>query len=160
MRRALLLALLAVPAWGQNVLVNPGFEDGLTGWHVLADRAGSVTVDGHAHSGDASALLLAPTQMPSAAAIWQEVRVVRGERYCVSAWLQPWTDGAGFGVLVDSREERLVELLSYGAPGAWGWQRACFTAPRWRVRVMLTASKGVLAGGGYVDDVRLEPVAY
>lgn len=158
MRRALLLALLAVPAWGQNVLVNPGFEDGLTGWRVLADRAGGVTVDGQAHSGGGAALMLAPTQLPSAAAIWQEVRVSKGGHYCVSAWLQPWTDGAGFGLLVDSREERLVELLAHGAPGAWGWQRACFVAPRWRVRVTLTASKGVMVGGGYVDDVFLEPV--
>lgn len=160
MRRALLLALLAVPAWGQNVLVNPGFEGGLAGWTVYSSQAGGVTVDGQAHSGDASALMLAPTQLPSAAAIWQEVRVSKGGHYCVSAWLQPWTDGAGFGLLVDSREERLVELLAYGAPGAWGWQRACFVVPRWRVRVTISAAKGIQAGGGYVDDVRLEPVAY
>lgn len=157
---AVLLCTVHVPsADAQSIITNGGFEDGLAGWTVTAVRAGAVLPDSYAHSGDGSALLVAPTQTPSWAAISQSVRVSRGGRYCLSAWLQPVADGAGFGVAVDGREERLLELLAHGPAGAWGWQRACFVAPRWRVRVTITASKGVLAGGGYVDDVILEPVA-
>lgn len=162
MRRALLLALLAAPVWGQNLLVNPGFEEGLVGWTVAQEGAGVVEPSATAHDGSASALVMAPYPQPGfwgRATISQDVRVRRGARYCVGAWLLPVADGGGFGLSVSYGAGAYVDLLAYGSPTAWGWQRACFTSSRKYVRVSVWASPGLVAGGGWVDSMDLSEVA-
>lgn len=151
----LLVALFAAPAWGQNLLINPGFEDGLSGWTVSEVRAGTVEASAVAHDGLGGALVTAPGLVPGAAAIWQDLRVRPGVRYCFSGWLQTLAAGGGFGLAVDAGGGRPVDVLVYGEPGAWSWQRACFIPERKRVRVVLWASPGISAGGGYVDSLAL-----
>lgn len=155
-RLAMLLALLAAPAGAQNLLVNPGFEDGTAGWIVVEDRAGVVEPSATAHDGASGLLLTVPATMPGAASIAQEVRgLARGGRYCVSAWVLPLVAGSGWGLAVDEPEERRVELLSYGPATDWGWLGACWIAKRRRAVVRIWPSAGLVAGGGWVDSVAL-----
>lgn len=156
LRFALLLALLAAPAGAQNLLVNPGFEGGLAGWGYLEDRAGVVEPSSTAHDGSAGLLLSSPGTMPGAASLWQDVRgLVKGGRYCVSAWFLAVAEGGGFGLAVDEPERRLAETLVFGQPSGWTWARTCFTTEKRRVRVWIWPSPGLVSGGGWVDSVSL-----
>ncbi len=156
LRFALLLALLAAPAGAQNLLVNPGFEGGLAGWGYLEDRAGVAEPSSTAHDGSAGLLLSSPGTMPGAASLWQDVRgLVKGGRYCVSAWFLAVAEGGGFGLAVDEPERRLAETLVFGQPTGWTWARTCFTVEKRRVRVWIWSSPGLVSGGGWVDSVAL-----
>lgn len=153
---ALLLALLTAPASAQNLLVNPGFESGLSGWYYREDRAGTVEPSATAHDGAAGLLLTVPATIPGAAVVWQEVRGLRkGGRYCLSAWFLAAAEGGGFGVAVDEPERRLTETLVYGQPSGWTWARSCFQTETRRVRVTFWPSPGLVAGGGWLDSVAL-----
>lgn len=154
---ATVLYMCAPSSQAQNLLANHGFEDGLTGWTAVTTRAGTAEASSVAHDGLGSALVTVPSQMPGSALIYQDVRVYRGARYCLSAWLQPVAQGGGFGLSVWSVGAYPVEMLAYGTASEWGWQRACFVTPGQRVRVYVIAVPGLVSGGGYVDSMALVP---
>lgn len=152
---AAIIYLCAAPAWAQNLLANPGFEGGLRGWSYLEDRAGVVELSATAHDGSTGLLLTAPGVTPGAAAIWQDVRVWGGRRYCVSGWVLALAEGGGLGVALDEPEQRVAEALIYGQPSGWTWWRVCAQVQTGRVRVTIWPSPGLVAGGGWIDSLAL-----
>jgi glucuronoarabinoxylan endo-1,4-beta-xylanase len=76
-----------VPAYSQELLTNPGFEDGLTGWIARGDCTFTVTTS-QQHSGSYSGLATDRTDT------WHGIRqsmlgqMIQGNTYTISAWLR------------------------------------------------------------------------
>ncbi|HBY92775.1 MAG TPA: hypothetical protein DEP84_02240, partial [Chloroflexi bacterium] len=78
-----------------NLVVNPGFEEGLAGWAQLTNGGLDVSVVvSPTHSGDASLQFASTSELPAfAAGAGDPVPVVPGQRYRISAW---WRSATGY----------------------------------------------------------------
>ncbi|MFI7464514.1 carbohydrate binding domain-containing protein [Nonomuraea sp. NPDC049646] len=140
-----LTVLHATPAAAANILSNPGFESGLSGWTC---PAGAQAVTTPAHGGTQA--LQATPQGSDLARCQQTVTVKPGTAYQLSAWAQGsyvFLGATGAG----------VNASTWGAPGnQWGQLRTSFTTGA------TTTSVTVYVNGWYgqsaytADDVVLD----
>ncbi len=83
----ILLVILAVsiPAWGTNILTNPGFENGLTGWYSMGS---TISVSSVNHSGGHSAYVSNRTQNWNGIAQSLLNKVEEGKTYKIGGWVR------------------------------------------------------------------------
>jgi serine/threonine protein kinase len=134
---------------GKNLVVNPGFEDGLTGWLPVG---GMMAVQGDVHSGKFAA------QIEGASGGWQDIAVEPNATYTLSAWGKQ--EGKAFASLSyrllnqqgDSISTKLDER-HFGP--AWGEQNMTIRTTADTARIRLTLWHGASSGTLFVDDVSL-----
>ncbi|NUP75924.1 MAG: chitinase, partial [Nonomuraea sp.] len=80
-----LTTLHATPAAAANILPNPGFEDGLTGWTCTA-ASGAAAVTSPVHGGT-KALRATPAGSDTARC-QRQIKVQPSSSYTLSAWVQ------------------------------------------------------------------------
>jgi glucose/arabinose dehydrogenase/PKD repeat protein len=145
---------------GTNLLINPGFEQGLASWTGGGSQA--TIVSSPVRSGSA-ALRIAATSAGQTA-LEQIAPVVGGQPYEVSAWVQTEALTGGALVMVvwqDSAGRSLYIDRTPVVQGTTGWMRLAqtFVAPsqaaRARVSVRLTREADN-AGTAWFDDVVLD----
>ncbi|NUW38015.1 carbohydrate binding domain-containing protein [Nonomuraea sp. SMC257] len=149
-----LTALNAAPAAAANILANPGFESGLSGW-TCSGTAAAVSSPVH---GGARALQGTPSGGDHARC-GQSVTVQPGTTYRLSAWVQGayvFLGATGAG----------VETSTWGTPGAqWAHLSTSFTTPAgttsvtvyvngWYGQPAYLADDVVLDGPGGAPDTR------
>ncbi|NRQ39779.1 chitinase [Nonomuraea sp. NN258] len=142
-----LATVTATPALAANLAVNPGFEDGLTGWTCSA-AAQAQTVSSPVHGGTKA--LRATPAGADFARCQQTVTVKPGSTYQLSAWVQGsyvFLGASGTG----------VNASTWGMPGStWNQLKTSFTAPAG------TSSVTIHLNGWYgqtaytADDVALD----
>ncbi|GAA2206354.1 hypothetical protein GCM10009850_018120 [Nonomuraea monospora] len=141
---AALLALHATPALAANIAINPGFEDGLTGWTC----SGAQTVSSPVHGG-ARALQATP-QGNDLARCQQTVTVQPNTTYQLSAWVQGayvFLGATGTG----------VNTSTWGAPGGqWSQLRTSFTTGAATTSVAIYLNGWYGQGAYHADDVVLD----
>lgn len=124
---AVALSILAVSgAIADNILANPGFEDGLTyysgvgtgggnSWNYYmiggdnAIRSETKYYGGTAHSGEEAVRFR--TSYGGGCWIYQDIDVVAGGQYTASVWVRTYSDGAGFGVDTSDYAGIIVQQL-------------------------------------------------
>ncbi|MEV5898299.1 chitinase [Nonomuraea fuscirosea] len=137
--------LPAAPAAAANILANPGFESGLSGWTCPSDAQ---AVSAPVHGGTRA--LRATPQGSDFARCQQVVTVEPGTTYQLSAWVQGdyvFLGATGTG----------VSASTWGAPGGqWGQLRTSFTTGAGATSVTIHVN-GWYGQGAYVaDDVVLD----
>ncbi|RSM94252.1 carbohydrate-binding protein [Nonomuraea sp. WAC 01424] len=153
-----LTALHATPAAAANILTNPGFESGLSGWTC---PAGAQAVTTPAHSGTQA--LQATPQGSDLARCQQTITVKPSTAYQLSAWVQGsyvFLGATGTG----------VNASTWGAPGnQWGQLKTSFTTGAsttsvtvyvngWYGQTAYTADDIVLDGPGGPPDTEAPTV--
>ncbi|GGS93504.1 chitinase [Nonomuraea spiralis] len=140
--------LTATPALAANIAVNPGFEDGLTGWTCSAS-SGAAAVTSPVHGGT-KALRATPAGVDTARC-QQQIRVQPSSSYTLSAWVQ------GSYVFLGATGTGGTDPQTWGSPGsAWTQLRTTFTtgASTTSVTIYLNGWYGQTA---YVaDDIVLD----
>ncbi|MGW3348470.1 carbohydrate binding domain-containing protein [Nonomuraea rubra] len=138
---AALLALHASPAFAANIAINPGFEDGLTGWTC----SGAQTVSSPVHGGTRA--LQATPQGNDLARCQQAVTVQPNTTYQLSAWVQGnyvFLGATGTG----------VNASTWGAPGSqWSQLRTSFTTGASTTSVTIHVNGWYGQGAYLADDV-------
>ncbi|MEV0378808.1 glycosyl hydrolase family 18 protein [Nonomuraea sp. NPDC050643] len=141
---AALIALHATPAMAANILTNPGFESGLSGWSCT----GGQVVSSPVHGG--SRALQATPQGSDYARCQQVVTVRPNTTYQLSAWVQGdyvFLGATGTG----------VNASTWGAPGgAWGQLRTSFTTGASTTSVSVHVNGWYGQGAYHADDVVLD----
>jgi len=143
----------AAAARGRNLVRNPGFEEGMTGWLPVSS---ATVVQVNAHSGTSA------VQIKSESGAWQtiETPAVPNASYTLSAWGK--VDDGAYAVVDYRLLNRHGETIADPKPtpaGAFGpnWSQQTITfrttADTAQIRVTLWHSKG--AGCLYVDDISL-----
>ncbi|WP_207755698.1 chitinase [Nonomuraea cypriaca] len=142
-----LIALHATPAAAANILANPGFEAGLSGWTCSA-TSGAQAVPSPAHGGTQA--LRATPQGNDHARCQQTVNVRPGTTYQLSAWVQGtyvFLGATGTG----------VEASTWGAPGGqWGQLRTSFTTGASATSVTVYVNGWYGQSAYLADDVVLD----
>ncbi|NUP04334.1 MAG: chitinase, partial [Nonomuraea sp.] len=143
-----LTTLHATPAAAANILPNPGFEDGLTGWTCTA-ASGAAAVTSPVHGGT-KALRATPAGSDTARC-QRQIKVQPSSSYTLSAWVQ------GSYVFLGATGTGGADPQTWGSPGsAWTQLRTTFTtgASTTSVTVYLNGWYGQTA---YVaDDIVLD----
>jgi hypothetical protein len=146
-------ATFTTNAVSTNLLANPGFESGGTGWGVNA-RATIDTVAANAHSGSNSLKLVATAAWQGT---WQSVTVSPGRTYTISGWARSTNTGT-FVTLVGktaSGADSGPHLdLTYPASGTWTEQSRSYTPPAGTVSMRINLFSAN-AGTFWFDDIRL-----
>ncbi|UBU15388.1 carbohydrate binding domain-containing protein [Nonomuraea gerenzanensis] len=141
---AALLALHATPASAANIAINPGFEDGLTGWTCSGAQAVSSPVHGGTRA------LQATPQGNDLARCQQAVTVRPNTTYQLSAWVQGayvFLGATGTG----------VSTSTWGAPGSqWSQLRTSFTTGASTTSVSIHVNGWYGQGAYHADDVVLD----
>ncbi len=82
----LFIGFFALAAGAQNLLIDPGFENGGSAWQMNTSGGRSI-VNNVAHTGTHSEQMVLPgVAFPRA--VWQNVMVMPGVSYDVSGWLK------------------------------------------------------------------------
>ncbi|GAA2206355.1 glycoside hydrolase family 18 protein [Nonomuraea monospora] len=140
----LALGLTAAPAFAANIAINPGFEDGLTGWTCSAGQAVSSPVHGGARA------LQATPQGNDLARCQQAVTVQPNTTYQLSAWVQGsyvFLGATGTG----------VNASTWGSPGGqWSQLRTSFTTGAATTSVAIYLNGWYGQGAYHADDVVLD----
>lgn len=138
------LGLHAVPAQAANILTNPGFESGLTGWNCPAGQAVSTPV----HSG--SQALQATPAGNDLARCQQTITVQPSTTYQLSAWVRGnyvFLGATGTG----------VNVSTWGAPGAaWTQLSTGFTTGAGATSVTVYVNGWYGQGAYQADDLVLD----
>lgn len=114
-----LTALHATPASAANILPNPGFEDGLTGWTCTAS-SGAAAVTSPVHGGT-KALRATPAGTDTARC-QRQITVRPSSSYTLSAWVQ------GSYVFLGATGTGGTDPQTWGSPGSsWTQLRTTFT---------------------------------
>ena len=144
----------------QNLIQNPGFESGTTGWTFPAE--GSV-VSGNYHTGRYSAKIVRTTQGTSSIVNSPRINVTAGQSYTVEGWMKwsnvsgtngariafTWFDAAGVGIKGYS-----ISGLQLGT-GAWAKYTKTLTAPSNAVTGRFALQLSVAQGTVWFDDLSL-----
>ncbi|MFC5831340.1 carbohydrate binding domain-containing protein [Nonomuraea insulae] len=141
---AALIAFHATPAFAANIAINPGFEDGLTGWTCSGGQAVSSPVHGGTRA------LQATPQGNDYARCQQAVTVKPGTTYQLSAWVQGayvFLGATGTG----------VSTSTWGAPGGqWGQLKTSFTTGASTTSVTIYVNGWYGQGAYLADDIVLD----
>ncbi|MFC4016261.1 chitinase [Nonomuraea purpurea] len=139
-----LIALHATPASAANLLANPGFESGLSGWSCSGAQAVSSPVHGGTRA------LQATPQGSDYARCQQVVTVKPSTTYQLSAWAQGnyvFLGATGAG----------VEVSTWAAPGGqWGQLKTSFTTGAATTSVTVHVNGWYGQGAYYADDIVLD----
>jgi chitinase/chitodextrinase len=142
-----LTAFQAAPAAAANILANPGFETGLSGWTCSA-TSGAQAVSSPVHGG-ASALRATP-QGGDYARCQQTITVQPGTSYQLSAWAQGgyvFLGATGTG----------VSASTWGSPGSqWAQLKTSFTTGAATTSVTVHVNGWYGQGAYLADDVALD----
>jgi hypothetical protein len=103
-----------------NLVTNPGFECGTTGWNPAFTGAQFTVVDGDVHSGQHALQVNGTTTVPSA---WSDSEVVPvvGLTYCISAWARG--KAASFQVEIRSSAGSSGSAHEFSSPLTGSWVR-------------------------------------
>jgi hypothetical protein len=145
----LLGSLLIIPsAWAANLLTNPGFESGLSGWTCSA-TSGGTTVTSPVHGG-AKALTATPAGQDTARC-QQTISVKPSSAYTLSAWVR------GNYVFLGATGTGGTEPQTWAAPGA-AWQQlsTSFTTSATASVVTIYVNGWYGQGAYYADDFVLD----
>ncbi|MEU6784358.1 glycosyl hydrolase family 18 protein [Nonomuraea angiospora] len=143
-----LVALHATPAYAANILANPGFESGLSGWTCGA-TSGAQAVSSPVHGG-ARALQATP-QGSDYARCQQTVTVKPNTAYQLSAWVQ------GNYVFLGATGTGGTDPQTWGAPGAaWSQLKTSFTTGASTTSVTVYVNGWYGQGAYLADDVVLD----
>ncbi len=159
-------------ACSPNLLTDPGFENGGTGWQKTTNGGRSI-VNTEAHSGAYSQQMVVSDQWPRE--VYQDVAVTAGDLYQASGFIKTsgvggngalvellWLDATGVG---DDPSGNLIHSDSVGAASGtaeWRLVSGSFAAPtgalsvRFRLWVYVDPDN---AGTAWFDDARLCPPA-
>ena len=146
-------ATFTTNAVSTNLLTNPGFESGGTGWGVNA-RATIDTVAANAHSGSNSLKLVATAAWQGT---WQSVTVSPGRTYTISGWARSTNIGTYVtlvGKTASGADSGPHLDLTYPASGTWTEQSRSYTPPAGTVSVRINLFNRN-AGTFWFDDIRL-----
>ncbi|WP_214326096.1 carbohydrate binding domain-containing protein [Nonomuraea sediminis] len=140
-------ALIARPAAAANILTNPGFESGLSGWTCSA-TASAQAVSSPVHGGTKA--LQATPAGSDYARCQQTITVKPSTAYQLSAWVQGnyvFLGATGTG----------VNTSTWGAPGAaWTQLKTSFTTGASTTSVTVYVNGWYGQGAYYADDVVLD----
>jgi len=152
---AALLAAAAVAGQPANLLANPGFEDGTTGW-TLDPKHERLTEPGAAHTGTACVTgeIASKSKHLTLAC---KVKVAAGNLYKVEIWARA-TNGtrmALWAVMPRQRRKQLVSAWN-GIPAKWRKYSATLTATRGgllELQLVAPSSWGAPPGRIWLDDL-------
>lgn len=82
-----IFSFFSTPSFAANLLLNPGFEDGLSSWTLNGNTATVSAVSDQKHDGD-SAVKLSKENSSSWAYFYQRVPIEAGKYYKLSGWLR------------------------------------------------------------------------
>jgi chitodextrinase len=141
--------LLSAPAaWAANLVTNPGFESGLTGWTCSA-TSGGTAVTSPVHSGSQS--LVATPAGQDTARCQQTVRVLPSSAYSLSAWVR------GNYVFLGATGTGGTDPQTWAAPGAtWTQISTSFTTSASTTSVTIYVNGWYGQGAYYADDIVLD----
>ena len=146
-------ATFTTTAASTNLLTNPGFESGGTGWAINA-RATVDTAAANARSGTNSLRLVATAAWQGS---WQNVTVTAGQTYTLSGWARSTSPGTFVtvaGYTASGAESGPHRDLTYPGSGTWTQRSLSYTAPAGTVRVGIYLQNNV-AGTYSFDDLSL-----
>ncbi|MER6942386.1 carbohydrate binding domain-containing protein [Nonomuraea sp. NPDC000554] len=142
-----LTTLSAAPALAANILANPGFESGLSGWTCSATSAAQA-VSSPVHGG-AKALQATPAGSDYARC-QQTITVKPSTTYQLSGWVRGdyvFLGATGAG----------VDTSTWGAPGAqWQQLKTSFTTPATTTSVSVYVNGWYGTGAYLADDLVLD----
>ncbi|MFC5831339.1 chitinase [Nonomuraea insulae] len=144
----LTLALTTTPAFAANIAINPGFEDGLTGW-TCSGASGAQAVTTPVHGGT-KALRATPAGSDTARC-QQAVTVKPGTTYQLSAWVQ------GGYVFLGATGTGGTDPQTWGSPGAaWSQLKTSFTTGTSTTSVTVYVNGWYGQGAYLADDLVLD----
>src|SRR3989440_4333918 len=132
------LGIAQLASAATNLVTNPGFESGLTGWSCSAGK----TVSAPVHSG--AAALEGAASNSDTAQCTQDVAVGSGQQYTLSAWVQ------GNYVYLG-----VTGGASTWTPGAGGWTQLTFTFTATSGTAQIYLHGWYAQGTYFADDVSL-----
>jgi hypothetical protein len=146
-------ATFITTAASSNLLTNPGFENGGSGWALNA-RASIDSALANAHSGNASLRLVASAPWQGST---QSVTVTPGQPYTVSGWGRSTSTGTFLtliGYTASGAESGPHLDLIFVGSGSWTQQSRSYIPPAGTVRVTINLFSKV-AGTYWFDDIAL-----
>ncbi len=163
----LTLLILFFRIQGQNLIVNPGFESGITGWYTFstdAQNSSETVVTTLPHSGSSSLKISINSSTVISAGALQSLTVIPLQRYFLEYYVR--TDSVNmessiypylsFGDTVVNYEYGLVPIR-----GTTGWRRfqSRFTIPQGtNSKLDLFFIFSGTRGSAYFDDISFTPV--
>jgi len=140
-------------AGATNLLANPGFESGSTGWS-LAATASIDTLAADAHAGSGSLKLVATGAWQNNSQI---VPVTAGQSYTLSGWARSTTSNAFLTIVNYDSSWNVVGAhtdIVFPATGSWTFASVSYVPPAGTVNAYVTAMSSV-AGTFFFDDLSL-----
>ncbi len=146
------------PTSGGNLLSNPGFEDGTTGWEAWGGQISAVADP--AHSGGFSGRVTGRTEDWNGGVRDILALVDAGKTYQASAWAT--TSGSGQKVALTVQavcggtEDYISVASSSASSGTWAQLRGTFTVPSCSLQSLTLYVEGPSAGIDlFIDDMSL-----
>jgi hypothetical protein len=150
--------IVVPPAAGGNLLTNPGFEDGMTGWEAWGGQLSVVADPVHAGSSSGKASSRTDTWNGGARDILALVEA--GKTYQASAWAT--TSGSGQTVALTLKtvcgatEEYLTLASSTTMVGTWTELSGTLTVPSCSLQSLMLYVEGPSVGTDlFIDDMSL-----
>jgi phosphodiesterase/alkaline phosphatase D-like protein len=136
-----------------NLVVNPGFESGATGWS-LASTASIDATAANAHSGTRSLKLVATAGWQGT---WQNVPLTPGKTYTFSAWVRSTTSSGYLSIYSEDASYTLLDQgthLVYAGTGAWTYLSGTFVPVAGTTQALIGVSNSA-AGTFWFDDISI-----
>ena len=150
--------LTPTPIPGGNLLVNPGFESGSTGWSGVTT---GITIVTYAfHTGIQSLQIDEPTS--GTRGVYQNVTVIAGRSYTISGWIQANLSTGNPRIVVnwkDSSGTQLSTTIVANVTSTSGWTQYSInvSAPAGAVTAMFQCYLAAGTGGSaWFDDLVLQ----
>ena len=145
------------PIPGGNLLINPGFESGSTGWVGVSGGASVVTTQ--FHSGTRSLEILQPAS--GSYTVNQVVSVVAGQNYALSGWIKTALSASSAQIRVFWRDSGGATLLTTAVgsqTGTKNWVQfsTSVTAPSGSATAEFRLSVNAGTGAAWFDDLVLQ----
>ncbi|OGM03934.1 hypothetical protein A2112_00670 [Candidatus Woesebacteria bacterium GWA1_42_12] len=146
------------PIPGGNLLINPGFESGNTGWAGIGSGGASV-VTTQFHSGVQSLEIIQPAS--GSKSVRQTVFVTEGQNYLLSGWIKSALTATSANISVFWRNSAgsIFWTSNVGAQSGtknWTQYSTNFTAPATAVSALFQVGVGAGAGSAWFDDLVLQ----
>jgi hypothetical protein len=134
-----------------NLVANPGFEGGVTGWS-LAPTASIDATAANAHSGTRSLKLVATAGWQGT---WQSVPLTPGKTYTFSGWVRSTTSSGYLSIYSEDASYTLLDggtHLVFAGTGAWTYLSGSFVPVAGTTQALIGVSNSA-AGTFWFDDL-------